>query len=174
MPTLMNRVLRRRSVRALIEGVVIIATFYLIPVRADRELGVRVVLTLLALGLLAVIVTRHVRRGTDPLARLLTLLLAAVATLALAFYTAAATPGQFVGLETRTDALYFTIVTMATIGYGDIHATGQLARILVIVFQLVFPTTLMSTIARRLRRGDPAPTRRDTPGPTPWASANGS
>ncbi len=66
---------------------------------------------------------------------------------------------------------------MATIGYGDIHATGQLARILVIVaivFQLVFPTTLMSTIARRLRRGDPAPTRRDTPGPTPWASANGS
>ena len=41
-------------------------------------------------------------------------------------------------------------------------------------FQLVFPTTLMSTIARRLRRGDPAPTRRDTPGPTPWASANGS
>lgn len=167
MPTLMNRVLRRRSVRALIEGVVIIATFYLIPVRADRELGVRVVLTLLALGLLAVIVTRHVRRGTDPLARLL----AAVATLALAFYTAAATPGQFVGLETRTDALYFT---MATIGYGDIHATGQLARILVIVFQLVFPTTLMSTIARRLRRGDPAPTRRDTPGPTPWASANGS
>lgn len=167
MPTLMNRVLRRRSVRALIEGVVIIATFYLIPVRADRELGVRVVLTLVALGLLAVIVTRHVRRGTDPLARLL----AAVATLALAFYTAAATPGQFVGLETRTDALYFT---MATIGYGDIHATGQLARILVIVFQLVFPTTLMSTIARRLRRGDPAPTRRDTPGPTPWASANGS
>lgn len=171
MPTLMNRVLRRRSVRALIEGVVIIATFYLIPVRADRELGVRVVLTLVALRLLAVIVTRHVRRGTDPLARLLTLLLAAVATLALAFYTAAATPGQFVGLETRTDALYFT---MATIGYGDIHATGQLARILVIVFQLVFPTTLMSTIARRLRRGDPAPTRRDTPGPTPWASANGS
>lgn len=170
MPTLMNRVLRRRSVRALIEGVVIIATFYLIPVRADRELGVRVVLTLVALRLLAVIVTRHVRRGTDPLARLL----AAVATLALAFYTAAATPGQFVGLETRTDALYFT---MATIGYGDIHATGQLARILVIVaivFQLVFPTTLMSTIARRLRRGDPAPTRRDTPGPTPWASANGS
>lgn len=174
MPTLMNRVLRRRSVRALIEGVVIIATFYLIPVRADRELGVRVVLTLLALGLLAVIVTRHVRRGTDPLARLLARLLAAVATLALAFYTAAATPGQFVGLETRTDALYFT---MATIGYGDIHATGQLARILVIVaivFQLVFLTTLMSTIARRLRRGDPAPTRRDTPGPTPWASANGS
>lgn len=171
MPTLMNRVLRRRSVRALIEGVVIIATFYLIPVRADRELGVRVVLTLVAIRLLAVIVTRHVRRGTDPLARLLTLLLAAVATLALAFYTAAATPGQFVGLETRTDALYFT---MATIGYGDIHATGQLARILVIVFQLVFPTTLMSTIARRLRRGDPAPTRRDTPGPTPWASANGS
>lgn len=170
MPTLMNRVLRRRSVRALIEGVVIIATFYLIPVRADRELGVRVVLTLVALRLLAVIVTRHVRLGTDPLARLL----AAVATLALAFYTAAATPGQFVGLETRTDALYFT---MATIGYGDIHATGQLARILVIVaivFQLVFLTTLMSTIARRLRRGDPAPTRRDTPGPTPWASANGS
>ena len=66
-------------------------------------------------------------------------------------------PGQFVGLETRTDALYFAVVTMATIGYGDIHPVGQLSRVLVMVavlFQFVFVTTLISTITRRLRLRD--------------------
>ena len=27
--------------------------------------------------------------------------------------------------STRTDALYFTLSTMATVGYGDVHAEGQ-------------------------------------------------
>lgn len=60
-------------------------------------------------------------------------------------------------METRTDALYFTIVTMATIGYGDIHATGQFARVLVMIavlFQFTFLTALISTITRRLRVRD--------------------
>jgi hypothetical protein len=39
---------------------------------------------------------------------------------------------QVSGLNTRTDALYFTLVTMATVGFGDIHAEGQFARAMVI------------------------------------------
>ena len=34
-------------------------------------------------------------------------------------------PGQFAGLHTRVDALYFTMSTIATVGFGDVHATGQ-------------------------------------------------
>ena len=153
----MRRVLRGRWLKALLEGLGIITTFYLVPVRADREFGLRFVLTTLALVGLAVVIVRHVRRGNDPIDRLILILVAAVATLALAFYAAATVPGQFVGLETRTDALYFTIVTMATIGYGDIHATGQFARVLVMIavlFQFTFLTALISTITRRLRVRD--------------------
>ena len=32
---------------------------------------------------------------------------------------------------TRTDALYFTITIFATVGFGDISATSQSARLLV-------------------------------------------
>lgn len=153
----MRRTVRHPRLWVFLEGVAVIATYYLIPIQADRELGLRLVLSMAALGILGVVVTRHVRRGSDPLGRLFVVLLGAIAALALGFYATAATPGQFVGMETRTDALYFTVVTMATIGYGDIHPTGQLARVLVmitILFQCVFLTALLSTIASRLRSKD--------------------
>ena len=50
-------------------------------------------------------------------------------------------PGQIVGLSTRLDALYFSITTAATVGFGDIHAEGQFARGLVaahITFNILF------------------------------------
>jgi len=66
-------------------------------------------------------------------------------------------PGQFDGIVTRTDALYYTIVTLGTVGFGDIHATGQAARIatmIQIVFDLIVIGTLLaitsSGITRRL------------------------
>ena len=34
---------------------------------------------------------------------------------------------EFVGLETKTDALYFALTTLATVGFGDVHAEGQVA-----------------------------------------------
>ena len=37
-------------------------------------------------------------------------------------------PEEFAGLVTRLDALYFATTTTATVGFGDVHATGQLAR----------------------------------------------
>ncbi|MFC4125820.1 potassium channel family protein [Nocardia rhizosphaerae] len=58
-------------------------------------------------------------------------------------------PGQFEGLSTRTDALYYTLVTLGTVGFGDIHAVGQAARIVTmvqIVFDLVIIGTLVSIV----------------------------
>lgn len=52
---------------------------------------------------------------------------------------------QFSGLSTKTDALYFTMVTIGTVGYGDIHAVGQGARVMVsiqIAFDLVYVAAL--------------------------------
>jgi voltage-gated potassium channel len=52
--------------------------------------------------------------------------------------------GQFVGLETKTDALYFALATLTTVGYGDVHASGQVARGVVAV-QLVFNVVIVAT-----------------------------
>lgn len=70
-------------------------------------------------------------------------------------------PGQFTELRTRSDALYYTVATLGTVGFGDIHAVGQAARIATtvqMVFDLVVIGTLltvMSTgITRRLDAAD--------------------
>ncbi|TCK00050.1 ion channel [Nocardia alba] len=54
-------------------------------------------------------------------------------------------PDQFVGLETRTDALYYTLVTLGTVGFGDVHAVGQVARIVTMV-QIVFDLVVLGTL----------------------------
>ncbi|WP_446225603.1 potassium channel family protein [Nocardia sp. IBHARD005] len=54
-------------------------------------------------------------------------------------------PDQFVGLETRTDALYYTLVTLGTVGFGDVHAVGQVARIATMV-QIVFDLVVLGTL----------------------------
>ncbi|TFH53046.1 two pore domain potassium channel family protein [Actinomyces viscosus] len=79
--------------------------------------------------------------------------MAVVALLALACYAMAThQPDQFTGLVTRTDALYFTVTTISTVGYGDVHAVGQAARGLVtamIVFDVVFLGALGQAISQR-------------------------
>lgn len=71
-------------------------------------------------------------------------------------YTALATvPGQFHGLQTRIDALYFTIITLATIGYGDITPTGQLSRVIVllqVLYSFAFLAAGFTALTTRMRQ----------------------
>jgi hypothetical protein len=118
-------------------------------------------LTLLAVGM--VVTTNRVL--ADPTGRLrhpgvaiLLLAWASVLVFSAAYWAMAREPGQFVGLDTRLDALYFVGVTMATVGYGDIHPSGQLARAVLLVqlvYTLVFlvgGVAALRTRARLLRR----------------------
>lgn len=133
-----------------------LAAFYLVPVRArDAGPSTRIVIGALVLAALTAMVINQLRSDQDRVGRLVMVLAVVVFGFALVFYSlAVGSPGQFSGLETRTDALYFTVVTITTIGYGDIYPVGQLARLLVVgvvLFDLVFITALASSIASRLR-----------------------
>jgi voltage-gated potassium channel len=61
---------------------------------------------------------------------------------------------QLAGVDTKIDALYFTLTTLSTVGFGDAHAVGQTARVVVsvqMVFNLVFIATavrLLTSVAR--------------------------
>lgn len=83
------------------------------------------------------------------------LLLSSVALVVFAAtYLALSRDGQFVGLRTRVDALYFTVITLATVGYGDVVPAGQEARAVVmlqILYSLVFLTAGATAVSRRLR-----------------------
>jgi hypothetical protein len=56
---------------------------------------------------------------------------------------------QFAGLDTRIDSLYFSVTTLATVGYGDIHATGQVGRVAVTV-QMILNLSVLAIAVRLL------------------------
>lgn len=146
----------------------VLAVYYAIPIGElpSKEGAVlTVVVLLVGLGLLARLVVAQLRRQMaagdrdDEGVQIQTLLMLVYATILLfaLSYTALAeaTDDQFAGIETKTDGLYFTMTTLATVGFGDIHATGQLARGLVtvqIVFNLVFVGALASMVTGAFRR----------------------
>jgi hypothetical protein len=135
--------------------------YFVVPVEAkDDGLLARALVSLLALGLLTAGVVWqvlvHVEDADRKIDGLLFALVVAVLAFALAFYRLeVAYPGQIPELETRVDALYFTMTTMLTVGYGDIHAAGQGARVLVMVamvFNVAVIATAVTTISSRIRQ----------------------
>jgi voltage-gated potassium channel len=111
----------------------------------------------IVLGLLITIsIRRLLRAGEQAKIRALVLLL----TVTVLFFSwadesVASLPNQFAELTNKTDALYFNISTLATVGFGDVHPVGQLARAAVtlqIVFNLVFLGTAVSIISGFFRR----------------------
>ena len=113
---------------------------------------------------------------------LVAVLYAFVVFTSLVYLALASDQGQFTGLNNRVDALYFTMSTIATVGFGDVHATGEVARAVVtvqifldlIIVGLVARIILPSVVDARTRAGSPrAPGRpRTSTSPThrraPW------
>ncbi|WP_307852257.1 potassium channel family protein [Streptomyces sp. b94] len=126
------------------------------------------VLTFVAAMLLRQI--RHVlvdRPETRPGVVISLLIVLSVHVFSATYYALAKQPGEFTGLRTRLDALYFTVVTLATVGYGDITPRGQAARIvtvLQIAYSFVFLTAAATALTTRVRDRVVRRTERDRPG----------
>jgi voltage-gated potassium channel len=125
--------------RALAITVILGAGYYLLPL--DRLSSVPTWLTLalgmLALAAVAAIQVRAVIRSRYPALKAVEAL-AATAPLFLLLFAAAYflmaqdDPNNFTAETlTRTDTLYFTVTIFATVGFGDISAASEAARILV-------------------------------------------
>ena len=129
--------------------------YYVIPVPGRMHEGSWALMFFLGSAVLGVLILGAIRRllraGGDARIRGLILLL----TLTVLFFSwsdesLGRLPSQFAELATKTDALYFNISTLATVGFGDVRAVGQLARAAVtvqIVFNLVFLGAAVSLIS---------------------------
>lgn len=141
-----------RSVGILVCALV---AYYALPLRRPEGLPefAGVVLFLAGVGGLIWLTVHEVRRFAAKLGEartrvfgLLAVVYIVVVFFALTYYLMERTdPGQFDGLETRTDALYLSIVTLGTVGYGDVHAVGQAARIATMV-QIVFDLVVIGAL----------------------------
>ncbi|MCX5206643.1 potassium channel family protein [Streptomyces sp. NBC_00237] len=113
-------------------------------------------LVLVAVGLLVQI--QYVlanRGGSRPAWIIAGLMCLTILLFSATYYVLAQQQDEFDGLRTRLDALYFTVVTLATIGFGDVSPTGQTARavtLLQVLYSFVFLTAGATTLTRDLRR----------------------
>jgi hypothetical protein len=156
----------RPALRSLVVLLAVLAIYYAVPVGelpSGEGLAFSVVVVVVGCTVIARLVIDQLRRQLSPAGReevvrvqsLVFLVYATVLLFALVYTgMAEASDHQFVGLETKTDGLYFTVTTLATVGFGDIHARGQVARAIVtlqIVFNLVFVGALASMVTGAIR-----------------------
>jgi voltage-gated potassium channel len=141
---------------------VLLATvvYFLVPVPGRMRESSWVLVFVAGLIVLALMIMLMIRRllhaDIDARARSLIVLLACVVLFfSWANVTLSRIPGEFADLHTKIDSLYFSVSTLATVGFGDVHAAGQLARaavILQMLFNLVFLGTAITMVTGLWRR----------------------
>jgi voltage-gated potassium channel len=152
----------RRWGRLVAQAVGLVGCYYLLPLfdtSSTGRLWLRGCAATFFLAAALWLVIRTVAeeaRADDAEVRLDRLMLAAITGVIcfalIDFVIARSDETQFAGLLTKTDALYFAVTTLATVGFGDVHAQGQLARQVVTV-QMVFNLVVLASAARVLIRG---------------------
>lgn len=155
---------RRKRIFAVLEHLltlaVAIGAFYLVPV-TGRWWDFSTIMFWVVIGALIALVAKQLvkqaKAGSDPSVRMRTLLFLLypiIAVFALIYYALQVhSPDEFVGITSRTDSLYFTVVTLGTVGYGDVHPVGQAAKWITmgqIVFDLVVIGLLLSIAGARM------------------------
>lgn len=156
----------RRLRRDLLALTAVLVAYYAVPVGELPSAGgavLSVLGLLVGLAVLVRLIVRQVRLLVDDrpdseavqIDALVLLIFVIVPVFALGYFgLERAAPDQFAELSTKTDSLYFTLSTLATVGFGDVHATGQVARGLVIVqmtFDLVFVAAVVSVLGAHVR-----------------------
>ncbi|MEV7792917.1 potassium channel family protein [Streptomyces sp. NPDC087512] len=159
----------------------LVTAYYLLPLDEHLSAGASL---LLAGGLLAVLLVfawevRAIARSPHPRLRavegLAATLVLFLVLFAVAYYLLGrSAPGSFSEPLTRTDALYFTLTTFSTVGYGDITARSQTGRVLAMVQMAgglllvgVAARVLASAVQTGLRRKRREPPAGAGPGPGP-------
>ena len=174
-PATRRRLILRACAQALATTTVLIALYYVLPLD-ERSTATTVIQLVLGLVVLAGIVAWQVRAiigAKFPRVRVLQALFVAVPFYVVIFaaaYFLIAGSGDtnFAEPLSRTDALYFTVTVLSTVGFGDITPRSEMAR-LVVTVQMIANLILIGLGARTLlgaaqlglqRRSEPRPEQR--------------
>ncbi len=157
------RAIVRAALRAAGSTAALVAIYYVLPL--NRVTGpVAVTILVIGLVLLVGLVVFQVRsiivspfpglRGVEALATSVPLFLLLFAATYVVLATMSA--HNFSQPLTRTDALYFTVTVFATVGFGDITATTQAARLVVtgqMIADLIIIGVAIKVVVGAVQRG---------------------
>jgi hypothetical protein len=142
-PRARRRILLKSLLRAVLTWVVLLVVYYLLPLEERSGLGI--VLNLVAgvavLVLVLAVNVWHIFKSDYPGLRALDATAVAVPLLLVIFasiYVQIATdqPAAFSEQISRSDALYFTVTVLSTVGFGDITPSSTPARMATMVQML--------------------------------------
>jgi hypothetical protein len=154
----------------------VFAIYFLLPLDGSVSLraGTALLLSVVAFVVVGVTQVKSVVRSPYPAMRALQVLAVLIPVFIVVFSTyyyvvARHSPSSFNTELSRVDALYFTVTVLATVGFGDITATSEAARIAVtvqMVADLAVLGVLVRTAARAVAHGWERQNRdRDVPSP---------
>jgi hypothetical protein len=138
-PAKRRRLIAGAVLRSLLIAAVLVAIYYVLPLDRpwDAATASRLVAGLLVIAAViawGVKITGPGVRAAETLALILPFFLLLFASTY--FLMARASAASFTQPLTRTDALYFTVTVFSTVGFGDITAKSETARVVVIVQML--------------------------------------
>jgi voltage-gated potassium channel len=134
--------------RSLATAVVLVALYYLLPLdRISVPLGVLLAIEMAALLAVSAWQVRSIISAKHPAVRAVGALSTTVPVFLLLFAAtyflmAETSPASFTDHLTRTDALYFTVTIFSTVGFGDISAVSESAR-LVVIAQMILDLLIL-------------------------------
>lgn len=151
-----RRLIARSVVAALAWVAAIVTAYYVLPWSGGGtgSVVVRVVLAVSLVIVVTVVAVPSVRRDPFPVMRALQLLAVVVSLAVVSFASvyllmSANRPDAFSEPLGRTDALYFSLTTVTTVGYGDINAKSEAARIVVMI-HMVTNVVVVGAAARAI------------------------
>src|SRR6476620_8187438 len=139
--------------RSLIVAVLLFVGYYVLPMNRPERSGLVVLIVgLIALGLVLLWQVRAIMGSPFPRLRAFETLTIGIPLLLIVFASAyyliaQSDASSFTAPLTKTDALYFTITVFSTVGFGDITAKSELARILVSI-QMMFDLVVFGLVAK--------------------------
>lgn len=154
------------ALRPLLIIVVMLAVYWVAPMEGDGVITTVVVTAIVGLAVFSAVFVyqvRRIRRSNTPTLIAIEALVLVYGTFLIQFsvlYVAlsATDPAAFDEPLNRMGGLYLSITILSTVGFGDISANSDLARLMVSV-QMIADLILIGTAVRVLA----APLRRETP-----------
>jgi len=164
----------RLVLRSLVVAILLFVGFYILPM--DRPERAGVIVLIVGFAVLALVLTWQVRAiigSPYPRLRAFETLTIGIPLLLIVFASAYyliqnADPNSFTQPLSKTDSLYFTITVFSTVGFGDITAKTEVARILVSI-QMMFDLAVFGLVAKLIFGAVEVALKKNTPAARPAA-----